>query len=81
VINTRSYGYSSSVSQYFNPVDASYTPVEGLDYELSDTPSASRRTTGTSRPRAPSGSRSAFASKKSILAIIDPGASAPGLFC
>jgi len=36
-INTRSYGCSSSVCQYFNPFDASYTPVEGLDYEFSDT--------------------------------------------
>ena len=33
-INTRSYGCSSSVCQYFNPFDASYTPVEGLDYEF-----------------------------------------------
>ena len=37
VINTRSFGCSSSVCQYFNPFDASYTPVEGLDYEFSDT--------------------------------------------
>jgi hypothetical protein len=36
-INTRSYGCSSSVCQYFNPFDASYTPVEGLDYEFSET--------------------------------------------
>ena len=31
-IDTRSYGCPSSVCQYFNPFDASYTPVEGLDY-------------------------------------------------
>jgi hypothetical protein len=36
-INTRSYGCSSSVCQYFNPFDASYTPVEGLDYEFGET--------------------------------------------
>jgi len=33
-MNTRSYGCSSDVCQYFNPFDASYTPVEGLDYEF-----------------------------------------------
>jgi len=32
-INTRSYGCSSSVCQYWNPFDPTYTPVEGLDYE------------------------------------------------
>ena len=36
VINTRRYGCSSSVCQYFDPFDASYTPVEGLDYEFGD---------------------------------------------
>jgi len=37
VVNTRSRGCSSSVcTQYFNPFDASYTPVEGLDYEFGD---------------------------------------------
>ena len=36
-INTRSYGCSSSVcTQYFNPFDPDYTPVEGLDYEFAD---------------------------------------------
>ena len=35
-VNTRSYGCSSSVCQYFNPFDESYTPVEGLDYELGE---------------------------------------------
>jgi hypothetical protein len=35
-INTRSYGCSSSVCQYFDPFDASYTPVEGLDYEFGE---------------------------------------------
>ncbi len=32
-INTRSYGCSSSVCQYWNPFDPTYTPVEGLDWE------------------------------------------------
>jgi len=36
VINARRYGCSSSVCQYFNPFDESYTPVEGLDYEFGD---------------------------------------------
>ena len=31
-IDTRGNGCSSSVCQYFNPFDASYTPVEGLDW-------------------------------------------------
>jgi len=35
-VNTRSYGCSSSVCQYFNPFDASYTPVEGLDFEYGE---------------------------------------------
>ena len=35
MVNTRSRGCSSSVcTQYFDPFDASYTPVEGLDYEF-----------------------------------------------
>ncbi len=34
--HTRSYGCSSSVCQYFNPFDASYTPVEGLDFEYGE---------------------------------------------
>ena len=35
-VDTRSYGCSSSVCQYFNPFDASYTAVEGLDYEYGE---------------------------------------------
>jgi len=35
-VDTRSYGCSSSVCQYFNPFDASYTPVEGLDFEYGE---------------------------------------------
>jgi hypothetical protein len=36
-VQTRSYGCPSSVCQYFNPLDASYTPVEGLDYQFGPT--------------------------------------------
>jgi hypothetical protein len=36
-VNTRAYGCSSSVCQYFNPFDTSYTPVEGVDYEFGET--------------------------------------------
>ena len=37
VVNVRNGGCSSSVcTQYFNPFDASYTPVEGLDYVYGD---------------------------------------------
>ncbi|HSO24117.1 MAG TPA: TonB-dependent receptor [Chondromyces sp.] len=32
-IDTRSYGCASSVCQYWNPFDPTYTPVEGLDWE------------------------------------------------